>query len=95
MKENIHPKYYPKAKVTCACGNSFTVGATVPEIDVEVCSACHPYYTGKYKLLDTQRRVDKFKEKLARGEALRKKTSVQSAKRGSAIAETKKSKKTK
>jgi large subunit ribosomal protein L31 len=85
MKENIHPKYYPKAKVTCACGNTFEVGATVPEIDVEVCSACHPYYTGKHKLLDTQKRVDKFKAKLARGEALRQKAIVQK--------QTKKSKK--
>lgn len=91
MKEKNHPKYYPKAKVTCACGNSFEVGATVPEIDVEVCSACHPYYTGKHKLMDTQRRVDKFKAKLARGEALRQKTSAQSANRGSAVAESKKS----
>ena len=77
MKDKIHPKYYEKAKVTCACGNSFEVGATVPEIDVEVCSACHPYYTGKHKLIDTQRRVDKFKERMAKTEALRRKVSAQ------------------
>jgi len=64
MKTGIHPKYYPKAKVTCACGNSFEVGSTIPEIHVEICSACHPWYTGKHKILDTAGRVDKFKEKM-------------------------------
>lgn len=73
MKQKIHPKYYPKTKVTCACGNSFEVGSTVPEINIEVCSACHPYYTGKQKLVDTQRRVDKFKARLAKTEAFKKK----------------------
>lgn len=73
MKQDIHPKYYPKAKVTCACGNSFEVGSTTPEIEVEVCSACHPYYTGKHKLVDTQRRVDKFKERMAKMEAFKAK----------------------
>ena len=66
MKKDIHPKYYPEAKVTCACGNSFTVGSTVPEIRVEICSMCHPFYTGKQKLVDTARRVEKFKERLAK-----------------------------
>ena len=73
MKSKIHPKYYPKTKVTCACGNTFRIGSTVPEINVEVCSACHPYYTGKQKLVDTQRRVDKFKARLAKTEALKSK----------------------
>ena len=61
MKAKIHPKWYPEAKVSCACGNSFTVGATVPEIAVEVCFACHPYYTGQMKFVDTAGRVDAFK----------------------------------
>ncbi|MFA5107020.1 MAG: 50S ribosomal protein L31 [Patescibacteria group bacterium] len=61
MKKNLHPTYYPKAKVTCACGNQFETGSTVPEITVEVCSSCHPFYTGKQKLVDTARRVDRFK----------------------------------
>ncbi|MCX6702277.1 MAG: 50S ribosomal protein L31 [Candidatus Wolfebacteria bacterium] len=47
MKKDIHPQYYPKAKISCACGTVFTVGATRPEIKVEICSACHPFYTGK------------------------------------------------
>ena len=71
MKAKIHPKYYPKAKVTCACGNSFITGSTEPEIFVEICSACHPYYTGKHKLMDTARRIDRFKEKLAKTKALK------------------------
>ena len=64
MKKDIHPKYYPKAKVSCACGQTFTVGSTMPEIQVEICSACHPFYTGKQKLLDTAKRVDKFTTRL-------------------------------
>ena len=64
MKKDIHPKYYPKAKMTCACGNSFTTGSTLPELKVEICSACHPFYTGKQKLLDSARRVEKFQAKM-------------------------------
>jgi len=66
MKAGIHPKWYEKAKVTCNCGNTFTVGATLPEITVEVCSACHPFYTGKMKFVDTAGRVDAFKAKQAK-----------------------------
>ena len=61
MKKDIHPQYYPKAKVKCACGNVFTVGSTKPEIQIEICSQCHPFYTGKEKLIDTAGRVEKFK----------------------------------
>jgi len=64
MKKDIHPKYYPQAKVICACGNSFTAGSTLPELKVEICSACHPFYTGKQKLLDSARRVEKFRAKV-------------------------------
>lgn len=64
MKNKIHPKYFPKAKVTCACGNSFTTGSTQKEIRVELCSVCHPFYTGKQKLVDTARRVEKFQAKI-------------------------------
>jgi len=64
MKKDTHPTYYPDARVTCACGNSFTTGATVKEINVELCSACHPFYTGKQKLVDTARRVEKFQAKM-------------------------------
>lgn len=64
MKKDLHPTYYPEAKVICACGNIFTTGSTVEEIKTEICSACHPFYTGKQKLLDTARRVEKFAAKL-------------------------------
>ncbi len=63
MKKDIHPEYYPEAVISCACGNKFTVGSTRKEIQVEICSACHPFYTGKQKLLDTARRVDKFQKR--------------------------------
>lgn len=65
MKDGIHPAYYPNAKVICACGNEFIVGSTVKEIHVELCGKCHPFYTGKQKLVDTARRVEKFTEKVA------------------------------
>ena len=65
MKKDIHPKYNDKATVICACGNSFTVGSTLDEIKTELCSACHPFYTGKQKLVDTARRVEKFQAKIA------------------------------
>jgi|SRR3989339_2012001 len=65
MKTAIHPKWYSETKVTCACGNAFTVGATVAEITVEVCSNCHPFYTGQLKFVDTAGRVEKFKVRQA------------------------------
>ncbi|MDD5731751.1 MAG: 50S ribosomal protein L31 [Patescibacteria group bacterium] len=64
MKKNIHPTYGP-ATVTCSCGNSFTTGGTVPVIKVEVCSACHPFFTGKQKIIDTAGRIEKFQKKAA------------------------------
>jgi large subunit ribosomal protein L31 len=64
MKKDIHPKYYEDAKVVCACGNTFTTGSTKPELRVDLCSACHPFYTGKQKLVDTARRVEKFQAKM-------------------------------
>ncbi len=67
MKPNIHPTYY-QAKVTCACGNAFTVGATVPEIKVEICSNCHPFFTGKQKFVDTAGRIDRFKARIKQAE---------------------------
>jgi len=65
-KKEIHPKYYPNAKVQCACGNSFTVGSTKEYIEIEICSKCHPFYTGKDKLIDKMGRVEKFKKRLAK-----------------------------
>ena len=64
MKAKVHPKYYDECKVTCACGNSFTTGSTLPEIKVEICSACHPFFTGEMRYVDTQGRVEKFKKKV-------------------------------
>jgi large subunit ribosomal protein L31 len=66
MKDNIHPKYYPDAVVKCSCGNTFTVGSTKEYIEVEICSKCHPFYTGKEKLVDKTGQVQKFRERLAR-----------------------------
>jgi len=63
-KKEIHPKYYPNAKVTCSCGNSFTVGSTIEKIDTEICSACHSFYTGKEKVLDSMGQIQKFKKRL-------------------------------
>jgi large subunit ribosomal protein L31 len=63
MKKDIHPTYHKKAKVACACGNTFTTGSTKEAISVELCGACHPFYTGKQKFVDTARRVEKFQEK--------------------------------
>jgi large subunit ribosomal protein L31 len=66
MKEQIHPKYYPDAKVTCTCGNSWTVGSTVPEIRTDVCSACHPFFTGEQRIVDAEGQVDRFYQRLER-----------------------------
>lgn len=72
MKTGIHPTYYKEAKVTCACGNTFTVGSTLEQIEVELCNQCHPFYTGKQKFVDTARRVEKFQERTAKREAAAK-----------------------
>lgn len=64
MKAQIHPKYYNDAEVICACGNTFTAGSVMPKIQVEVCSKCHPFYTGQMKYLDAAGRVESFKTKM-------------------------------
>ena len=74
MKKDTHPEYHKEAKVTCVCGNTFTVGSTRPEINVEICAACHPFYTGKQKLVDAARRVDKFNKRSEAKTATVKKT---------------------
>lgn len=63
MKKDIHPKWYKDAKVTCACGNTFTTGSTLKEIKVDICAACHPFFTGEQKYVDTLGRVEKFKQR--------------------------------
>lgn len=65
MKKDIHGEYFEDAIITCACGAKYTVGSTKKEIEIEICSACHPFYTGQEKVLDTAGRVDKFKKKVA------------------------------
>jgi large subunit ribosomal protein L31 len=71
MKKDIHPKY-GKSTVKCSCGNTFETNSTQSQIQVEICSACHPFFTGTQKLVDTAGRVDKFKAKLIKAEALKK-----------------------
>jgi len=66
MKADIHPTYFPKASVKCACGNTFFVGSTKEFIETEICYNCHPFYTKKEKVLDTLGRVQKFKDKMAK-----------------------------
>jgi large subunit ribosomal protein L31 len=69
MKPGIHPQYFDNCAVTCACGNKFTTGSTLEKIEVEVCSKCHPFFTGQQKFVDIKGRIDKFKEKQAKGTA--------------------------
>src|SRR5258708_33969391 len=71
MKAAIHPKWNHQATVICACGNTFTTGSTQDEIRVDICSACHPFYTGSMKFVDVQGRVDRFEKlrKMAQGKA--------------------------
>jgi large subunit ribosomal protein L31 len=89
MKKNIHPKYYKDAKIICACGNTIITGSTVPEMKVEICSACHPFYTGKKRMTDTAGRVDRFK-KLTELAAKKKATKPKKKERVKTKAEIKK-----
>ncbi|MCG2690119.1 50S ribosomal protein L31 [Candidatus Parcubacteria bacterium] len=66
MKKDIHPKYFSNSKVQCACGANFEVGSTKEAIETEVCFKCHPFYTGKEKIIDTAGRVEKFKQRMAK-----------------------------
>jgi large subunit ribosomal protein L31 len=81
MKKDIHPKYMETA-ARCGCGNTFKTRSTVPEIKVDICSACHPFFTGKLKFVDTAGRIEKFKNKFAAGYA-----SLKSGKKGAKTAE--------
>jgi large subunit ribosomal protein L31 len=63
MKASIHPVWYEDAKVSCACGNTFTVGAAKPEIKIDICSKCHPFFTGEMRFVDTMGRVERFHQK--------------------------------
>ncbi|MFA5013570.1 MAG: 50S ribosomal protein L31 [Candidatus Paceibacterota bacterium] len=66
MKKDIHPKYFDKAKIRCACGATYEIGSTVETMEVEICSQCHPFYTGKERSSDKIGRVQKFKERLSK-----------------------------
>ncbi len=92
MKKEIHPQYFTGTIITCACGRTLTTGSTVETIHVELCSACHPFYTGKQKLVDTARRVEKFQSRVGKKEAtaqIRKGKKVKRAKKAAKIAEEK------
>jgi large subunit ribosomal protein L31 len=70
MKKGIHPKYYPDAKVICSCGNTFIVGATKKEIRTDICSACHPFFTGEERIVDTEGHVERFLKRLEKREKM-------------------------
>lgn len=74
MKQGIHPQYFDDCKVTCACGNSFTTGATLQEIRVDVCYKCHPFFTGEMKFVDTLGRVEKFQKKQEKAKEIKAQT---------------------
>lgn len=80
MKKDIHPKYYPQTQIKCACGNVIEAGSTVEGLTIEICSACHPLYTGKQKFIDKAGRVEKFKERLAKT-AVKKKSPTKKTKK--------------
>ncbi|KKU85069.1 MAG: 50S ribosomal protein L31 [Parcubacteria group bacterium GW2011_GWA2_47_9] len=73
MKSDIHPKYYPKANIRCACGKTYSFGTTVEKLNLEICSNCHPFFTGKEKLIDTAGKVEKFKARREKAAAAPKK----------------------
>ena len=67
MQQNIHPKYNNDCQVTCACGNRFITGSTIEKIELEICSNCHPFFTGQQKFADVKGRIDKFQQKVIQG----------------------------
>ena len=76
MREGIHPKWYPEAVVTCTCGRSWTVGSTRPTIQTDVCSNCHPFYTGEQRIVDTEGQVDRFMKRLEARDTIAAETAV-------------------
>ncbi|MFA6250950.1 MAG: 50S ribosomal protein L31 [Candidatus Shapirobacteria bacterium] len=81
MKSGIHPNYFDTCQVSCACGNKFTTGSTIEKIDVEVCSNCHPFFTGQHKFVDARGRIDIFKKKVEQGKGYVTKKTRQAAKK--------------
>ena len=88
MKEGIHPKYQD-VEVRCACGNTFTTRSTKPELHLEICSACHPFFTGRQKLIDTEGRVERFTKKFGAQTAEQRKTAAAATKAAKAATTTK------
>ncbi|NBS67543.1 50S ribosomal protein L31 [bacterium] len=87
MKANIHPEYFPTATIACACGATYTTGSVKEHIDIELCATCHPFFTGKQKIVDTARRVEKFTnraEAKADGVATAKEKAAKKAERAKA-----------
>jgi len=74
MKPDIHPKYYPEAVFTCSCGNSWVGGSTQAKVHTDVCSACHPFFTGEQRIVDTEGQVERFLRRLERADAMTFKT---------------------
>ncbi len=72
MKKDIHPTYYPETEIKCACGQVFKIGSTKTNLKVEICSHCHPFYTGKKELVDIAGRAEKFKNRLAKAKDQKK-----------------------
>ncbi len=81
MKKDIHPKYYPEAKVICACGNTWTTGSTQPEVRTEMCSACHPFFTGEQRIVDTAGQVERFERRRKIAEQIQDEQKVRDAER--------------
>lgn len=81
MKKEIHPAYHEKVKAECSCGATFVVGSTLAELKTEICSNCHPFYTGKQKLLDSAGNVDRFKKKMEAKKEVAKERKGKKAKR--------------
>lgn len=81
MKEGIHPKYYPNAKVTCACGNTWVTGSTKEEIRTDLCSACHPFFTGEMRIVDTAGQVERFVRRLEKRSDMLEESAAEAASR--------------
>ena len=84
MKSNLHPQWYNNAKVTCSCGNTFETGSTQPELTVDICSKCHPFFTGEMRFVDRQGRVDRFRQKVEAAQA-RQALALQKAGKGAPV----------
>lgn len=91
-KTNLHPVWYPEAKVVCACGETFITGSTQEAIRVEICSKCHPFFTGKQKFVDTLGQVDRFQKKTQEAKVKQEERKVILEKRAAKIQEEKKEK---